>query len=71
MDGPIGASGQSVEVNVDRVYKRETGLVPTPDHSTEGETAVVMGTSLAHVAQADHVLVSAKLGCSRKIFTKL
>ena len=30
-DGPIGASGQSVEVDVDRVNRRETDLVPTQD----------------------------------------
>ena len=38
-DGPIGVSGQSAEVDVDRVNKREGGLVPTPGRWTEGEVA--------------------------------
>ena len=39
-DGPIGASGQSVEVDVDWVNRRETDLVPTQDRWTVGEVVM-------------------------------
>ena len=39
-DGPIGVSGQSAEVDVDRVHRKDVGSVPTQGRCTEEETAL-------------------------------
>ena len=41
-DGPIGTSGQFVEVDVDRVNRIDKDLVPTPGRGMVEETAMDM-----------------------------
>ena len=45
--GPIGASGQFVEVNVERVNRTDKDLVRTPDQWTVGEGVLGMLGRLA------------------------
>ena len=56
-DGLIGTSGQSVEVNVDRVNKREEVLVRIPGRGTVGETAMDMIGRHGYATLEDKVLV--------------
>ena len=62
--GRNGASGQSVEVDVDRVNKRGRDLVPTQDRYTAGETAMDMIGRLASAILDENVLVCQILSCS-------
>ena len=48
-DGRIGASGQSVEVDVDRVCRTGIDLAPTQDPSTVGEIVLGKQRRLANV----------------------
>ena len=57
MDGRIGACGQSVEVNVDKDIRTDTGLVRILDRPTEGETVSVLLRRVGDVTQEDHVQV--------------
>ena len=56
-DGPIGASGQSAEVGVDKVIRRGTDLVPTPGRSAIEETAMDLLQKDEYATLEDVVLV--------------
>ena len=58
MGGRIGACGQSVEVDVDKEIRTDTGLVRILHRPTEGETVLVLPRRLEDVTQGDRVQVS-------------
>ena len=67
MAAPVGASGQSVEVDVDRAIRIDKDLAPTPGRCTEGETAMDMPRTRKNATLENDVLVCLafchSLGC--------